>query len=374
MTDKDKMLNSEKNSSQAAATSENALDFYDLWNMLVRWKAMVIGVAFVTFSVIVANALFNAPSPLYKSTAYLSHPLLDDIEVLDGEYFSKENIFNDFVKNLESRALRFRYFNENNVLEKFPFDSSFDVAHVFEENFNKMLFISRKGDQVRLSFKGPHSELAAEWVNGFAMLANEQTAHELVQKKIAKWASYQAGLNNQMNDLRTKIAKKWRAVKQLRRAAKEKREERIAQLEEAVLIAEYAGIKEFLVPYKLSPLYLRGTKHLLAEVKVLRGSKNQVPVSIDMENEQKAPDYLQNELDDVQAKYDSLKIAKSDLLHAYVSTMRILQIATVSARPLNKPVFRWVLLTGAFSALVLGFLMAIFADFIVRAREKRALD
>ena len=70
---------------------------------------------------------------------------------------------------------------------------------------------------------------------------------------------------------------------------------------------------------------------------------------------------LQSQLENMQSEYTKSKRIRSDFQH--ISTMQVMQIAAVPSRPINKPVFKWVTLTGALSGLVLGVLSAFIADF-----------
>jgi LPS O-antigen subunit length determinant protein (WzzB/FepE family) len=319
MIDKNKLSNSEQASPKVGASSEKFIDIYDLWNMLVRWKEKVIIVAFVTFVVIVANAYLYTSMPVYKSTVHLSKPLQEDIKGLDS---SPEKVFAALAKTLESRSLRWRYFNENKLFEKLASDKYLDEATVFEEKFNKLLSVYFKGNQARVSFEGVSNELVAESLNSFVMLANEETAKRFVDAHIF--------------NIQSKRDKK-AAENQL---AKLSLEQRITKFEEAALIAELAGIKDIMLNWHPDHLFTMGSKVLRAKIKVLRNRKS-----------------------------DVYNFPNADLSH--VSTVKVTQIATVSSHSLKEHDFKLVILTGLLSALVLGLLTAFFADFIVRAREKQ---
>lgn len=346
----------------AVASSDNEMDLSDLWNMLVRWKVTVIGVAFVTFVVIVANAFLNSPVPVYKSRASLSLPSESDIEGIQG--YTREKVFGAFVQNLKSRAVRLRYFNENKLLDKLEPGRDSDAEQVFEERFNKMLSVHSIGTQADVSFEGANARLAAEWVNGFVKLANEETVRALVEADISRWNTLKGERESKIKALRMSIANK-------RKDAKREREAQIIRLEEMALIAERIGIKDNIltsgvISYSASmPLYMRGAKALRAEASVLRERKSDDPFISKIRD-------LQSQLAHIQSESAKSKLALSDFPH--VSAFQFLQKATIPHRPINAPVFKWVMLTGVLGGLVLGVLAAFFADFIVRAREKEAVQ
>ena len=343
------------------ASSENVMDLSDLWNMLVRWKAIVIGVAFVTFIAIVANEFLNAPVPLYKASAYLSLPSESDIEGFQREGYPQGKFFSAFVQNLKSRALRLRYFNENKLLDKLVLDGNSDAEQVFEERFNKMFHVTRQGDHVYVNFDAANAELATEWVNGFVTLANEATVRAFLDAKISSQNKQESEIESKMNVLRKDIADK-------RKKAKREREDQIIRLEEMALIAERIGINDVILTsnrFKQIPHYMRGAKALHAEAEVLRERKSDDPFIKGIRD-------LQSQLAFLQSEVDKSKFARSDSPH--VSTMQVRQMATVPSRPFNLPVFKWIMLTGMLGALILGVLAAFLADFIVRAREKEAMS
>lgn len=340
----------------AVASSESGMDLSDLWNMLVRWKVTVLGVAFVTFVVIVANAFLNTPVPLYKARAILLLPSENDIEGIQG--YTPPKAFRAFVRNLKSRAVRLRYFKENKLLDKLVPGQDSDAKEVFEEKFNRMLSVISQGDHADVSFEGANARLAAEWVNGFVTLANKETVRALVQPQISRLNNRKSTVESKMNALRMSIADR-------RKVAKRKREDRIIRLEEMALIAERIGIKNVISCRRIMPLYMRGARALRAEASVLRERKSDDPFNSKIRD-------LQSQLTHMQSEFPESKLAPSDFSH--VSATRVMQMATVPDRPINKPVFKWVMLTGVLSGLVLGVLAAFFADFIVRAREKEAVQ
>ena len=113
-------------------------DFMDLWTLLVQRKIAVISVAIATFLIIILNSHFNSSSPIYQVRAILAPPTESD---LDGTNREINRVFIAFEQALMSRALRIRYFNNNNLIEQFEIDHNFDNEYVFEQQFNKMLSV-----------------------------------------------------------------------------------------------------------------------------------------------------------------------------------------------------------------------------------------
>jgi LPS O-antigen subunit length determinant protein (WzzB/FepE family) len=443
------------------ASSEDGMDFSELWIMLVRWKVTAIGVAFVTFFTIVADAYLDAPIPQYQARAYLSVPSIRQIAAINDTSVSK--VFRAFVTNLNSRVVRLHYFNKYKLLDKLAPSKNPDAEYVFEERFNKNLSVTVRGNYAYVSFSGTNANLAAEWVNGFSTLANEETVNELLQplisdansvrkKQINLWSKEIAEKRKEIAEKRKEIAEKRKEIaekrkeiaekpkeiaekrkeiaekrkeiaekrKEIARAAKQALEDRITRLEEAALIAELAGIKDMVFNWRPDHLFTLGSKILTAQIKVLRNSKNDTPNDdvIHLQKKNDAPNddviHLQKKIDELnddvihlQKKIDELnddvihlqkKIDElnDDVIHlqkkidelnsvsknseigqadySHVSTMQFIEKATVPMTAFNMAVFKWIMFTAVLSAIVLGVLAAFFRDFVVRTREKNAMQ
>jgi LPS O-antigen subunit length determinant protein (WzzB/FepE family) len=408
------------------ASSEDGMDFSELWIMLVRWKVTAIGVAFVTFFTILADAYLDAPIPQYQARAYLSVPSIRQIAAINDTSVSK--VFRAFVTNLNSRVVRLHYFNKYKLLDKLAPSKNPDAEYVFEERFNKNLSVTVRGNYAYVSFSGTNANLAAEWVNGFSTLANEETVNELLQplisdansvrkKQINLWSKEIAEKRKEIAEKRKEIAEKRKEIaekrkeiaekrKEIARAAKQALEDRITRLEEAALIAELAGIKDIVFNWSPDNLFTLGSKILRAQIKVLRNSKNDAPNDyvIHLQKKNDAPNddvihlqkkidelnddviHLQKKIDELnddvihlQKKIDELnsvsknsEIGQADYSH--VSTMQFIEKATVPMTAFNMAVFKWIMFTAVLSAIVLGVLAAFFRDFVVRTREKNAMQ
>jgi len=361
-------------SHRVKASSDNTMDLLDLWIMLVRWKVVVIGVAFVTFFVIVVNAYLNVPVPVYKSRAYLSLPLESDIEGVQG--YIPQKAFDVFVQNLKSRAMRLRYFNENKLLDKLVSDRDMDAEQMFEEKFNSMLSVISLGDHANVSFEGGDARLVAEWVNGFVTLANEETVRMLIQAEISRRDSDNSAMGNQKSEMESNMNALRMSIANMRKNAKREREDQIIRLEEMALIAERIGIKDEILTSSVflyqseMPLFVRGAKALRAQAGVLRERKSDDPFNSEIRNAHSQLARMESQIAHIQSDSAKSKLTQSDLSH--LSSMQVMQMATIPEWPINKQVFKWIILTAVLSSLVLGLLAAFFADFIVRAREKEA--
>jgi len=152
-----------------------------------------------------------------------------------------------------------------------------------------------------------------------------------------------------------------------RQFAEQRRMDRIAELEEAIHMASSLGLKEdpllsqvtgkstIAVNQMDSPLYMRGTRALQAEVTSLRTRKSDDPFIAGLR--------------DLQEKLDILGSAHID--PSRISAVQIDQAAEVPDQPI-KPRRKMIVILGLFGGLMLGIFAAFLADFIDRARQEEA--
>lgn len=339
---------------------KNEMDLFSLWSILIRWKMVVAGVALVTFAAIISNSFLSTSAPIYKVTSILSMPSEGDIKGLRG-YIPKK-VFNYFVNILKSREVRWRYFELNRLLHKFALVYEPNAESIFEEKFNKMLSVHSRGDSVIVSFISDNPKLAVELTNDFVIYASEVSSHELIQNITVDW-------DDQQNDLIDKIDSLLDEISAKRKEVNKKREDKLIQLKEMLFIAEQAGINDTVLTSMPNckigaPYYMMGSKALRAEIKALGMRNNNDSFIREIRG-------WQSEVEVLQSKLSKLKSSFPDFSH--INSMKIVHIATVPNKPINKPEFEWIILTGIMSGLVLGILAALFFDFVVRARGTQSV-
>jgi len=332
----------EQITSHAAAPSEDSWNFSDFCIMLLRWKVTVIGIALVTFVTIFADAYLNAPKLEYEAKAYLSAPLQSQVVGM-GVDMTEGIAFRAFNNKLNSRAIRLKYFKNNQLLDKLSLSTDSDPEYVFEERFNKKLSVIVRGNYAYVSFSGTNAKLVAEVVNGFSKLANEEVAREILKDQIQNLKN---SLNAKLRNLRS--------------------------LEEAALTAELAGIKDTLLHWHPSLLwypdslllFARGSKVLRAQIKVLHNKENDAANAHGISN-------LTKKLDDLKFFLAKSDMSPSDYLN--ISAMQFLEKAIVPRKAINMPVFKSIMVTALLSAIALGVLAAFFKDFVVRTKKRNEM-
>jgi LPS O-antigen subunit length determinant protein (WzzB/FepE family) len=326
----------------------NKVDLIDLWNLLVQRKTVVISVAITIFLIIVLNFHFNSPTPIYKAIATVTPPTQSDIDYIDSQ-----RLFNIFLKKLMSRALRIHYFN-NNLIEQFEINGDFDKEYLFEERFNKKISVRNGGDHVVISFEGTDARLAVKWVNGFIAMANEDAVRIIVQNNLLDF--------NKMIDIHKKEIEELKKKIEIKSSiAKINREVRIHQLEETALMADIIGINDFTDRYVPSN-YMMDSIALRKQANILRHRESDDPFNEEIMTLKFLLKVLISNLEEK----ETTKPIFSDF-----TAIHFKYKATASARPINTPDIKSVILTAVLSGLALGILAAFFTDFIARARKRR---
>jgi len=262
-----------------------------------------------------------------------------------------EKAYHLTILNLKSRSLRRRFFDEHGLANRIG--SGGDVELVFEKNFNQALKVDQEKKHkefVTVSFEGDNAELAAQWVNGFLALVQKETVNALM-------GDMQDRIKNAKRELRAAIAAK-------RKLAKQRRLDRIAELEEAIQIAKNMGLEENplitdskgakAITMNQLPLYMMGTKALQAELNALRHRRDDDPFIEGLRN-------LQEQL----AKLERLEFDPKN-----IRSFRLDQKAIPPKRPF-KPKRMLVVALSLIAGLALGMFAAFFAEAFAKAKEER---
>jgi chain length determinant protein (polysaccharide antigen chain regulator) len=287
-------------------------------------------------------------------------PAIKDIAELnrvdEATKYTPENVYDLFLRNLRSRDLRRTFFQKEGLLDFFAADEDVSDPHlVFERYFHERLELEKVGGKRSqnktfyvLSFTGNDPEKAAQWVNGFVAHVMEHTRETLIQDALTV-------KNDRITYLTERIAGK-------RRIAREKREDQIARLKEALEIARKLHITRDrlagsnITPaaiYDLGVSYLRGTKTLEAEIATLQNRKTDDPFIEGLRD-------LQEELEAVR----NINIAAQDVRVAQVD-----QPASVPSRPI-KPKKKLILALSGVGGLFLGVFVVFFFNFLKKAKHE----
>jgi len=217
------------------------------------------------------------------------------------------------------------------------------------EDFAEIIKVNN-GDGLSISIELHDPNVAAQWVNNYVQFIDSETIKRVVENK-------RNAIKNQIRDIEYEIASK-------RHMAKERREDEIKVLEEAIIIARSLGVKERVdatnvvqnnqlnISTSSIPLYYRGFRALNAEKQKLEKRKTDDPFIPGLRD-------LQENL----ALLRSIKINEKNL-HA-------MNVDQAAYPPTNriKPKRRLIAISGTVAGLFLGIFLAFFASFVMKLKE-----
>ncbi len=268
---------------------ENEVSLYDLWCNLIRYKYIyIVLISLFTISAFIYSR--QLPS-VYQSTAYLLPPYERDIVdlnlnngELDSEPYTTAQVYEEYIKSFNSRAVRYAYFEKAGLIGFLVKENSskVDKNEVFDKKFHQLLSLERSKDKfnpdpvvTRLSSNSP--ERSAKWLNEYISFADEFTIDSLkrnLRKKIVK--------------RKAELTEKIIALRQT--ALKRKKDSKII-LSEAINTAEKLGIKKNITvrnnqnlqtenatntgqSLSLEDLYIKGTEVLRVELDAIESRKD----------------------------------------------------------------------------------------------------
>jgi chain length determinant protein (polysaccharide antigen chain regulator) len=332
------------------------LDIFELIDNLLTQKWLIAGITFLfgviglAFAVILPNS--------YTAETRLVMPLSQDIKELNIDLvpttllkdqrialtkFDEQLVFGFVRTNLSSLNQRRSFFDQE-LSQYFPVKSGQSRFDVFNKKFNAKLSIkfaetNINGQSLTITLNTPNAELSASALNAFVNYVLENTAQEFF---------------TQINSvIETEIRKSNEEVNIKRIVAENRRLDRVAMLEEALVIASAMGLSQPSIENAANQLnmeYMRGKDALEAEIQVLINRKSDDPFIDGMRDLQEKLNYLNA----INIDMNKVAVARID---------NIAEVPTKQSRPGN------LLLT--FSAILLGFFVAIFIALIRLAIIKR---
>ena len=346
--------------------ADDEIDLFELWNNLWEQKLQIIIITLIVTFLGASYALFATPT--YQATSYFLPPQKQDVKLINldlstvfddsGEasaghklkdiVYTTDAVFQRFVTNLQSRSIRLSFFNEKGLLDFYTQGKDYDsVYEVFDEEFNQKLILvlpkkNQNNEFVSLTLDLSEAELSAELLNEFIDDVRTKTKQEIL-------AEVKFELTNQVKALEEQLAAK-------RELAEQRRMDRIKELLEALSVAKAMGLSAPKIDQaanKLNMEYMRGTKSIEAEIKVLTNRESDDPFIPGLRDNQEKIAYLK-----------SIQIDPE-----LVNVVRLDQEAEVPVKPI-KP--KKMLIVAV--AIVLGGMLGVFVALIrsaIRNRKQR---
>lgn len=336
--------------------------------VLILWRNRL--TAIVTAAAVIALTMVYllTATPVYKADVHFLPPLQQDVEALNvaKQYgllgYDTDQVYQEFIRQLNSLALRLKFFRQNRLLEYYaPDGENVDESVVFRQAFSNKLVINSPGrnDDTSfrvISFEVGDAEKCATFLNGFVDYVMMATKEKLI--------------GNVSNNIAAEIAQLETSIASKRSIAKQRREDTVAKLEEALQVARKLNIQKpsdyrrdfqvysqdaesVAVNTAEMPMYTRGTIALEAEINALANRSSDDPFI--------------SGLRDVQERLSSLRSLVIDPPTVRVATID--RAAVVPARP-EKPKKLLVLAVGVCLAAMLGVMAAFFAEFVKGLRRQ----
>lgn len=340
------------------------ISLYDL--VLILWRNKVVGIIVAVVVMALTLGYLFIATPVYKADAHFLPPLQQDIEALNvaKQYgllgYSTERVYEEFIRQLNSLALRRKFYDRNNLSAYYMTDNKEANPNVvFNEAFNEKLIVSTPGRDEdspfrTISFEIDAAEEVASLLNQFVEFVISETKEQLI--------------GNVRNSIVAEIDTLERLITSKRDIAERRRLDELAELEEALQIAkklkiqklsdspEYEARNQLADPVLNTvplPLYTRGTIALEAEIESLKNRKSDDPFIAGLRDTQE----------------------RANTLRALVINPQKVKVVTIDSPAYvpnapEKPKKLLVLAVGMCLALLLGVMAAFFAEFVKGLRRQ----
>jgi len=319
-------------------------DFEEMWRVIVERKGLIISISGLV--VLVALAYVMLVPPVYKAEAYLLPPMQKDImaldvQGLDNQKYSPQEIYEIFIRNLGSRKQQAVFFAQYKSVAQGDFEI---VRPKNRKRRNK-----EDNENVKVVLHSMNAQ-GGDAVNAFVKMAGQKTVNDIVQGIMDQVSVAKRDLANQISIKRDKA--------QLRR------NKYISRLTEAIELAGRLGLvensllrggiperdsRQYVGPF---PMYLRGVKALRAEKEIIQ--------------ERKDNDLFGSGLIRLKEKMAELESVKID--EARISVVTVDQEARVPGKSI-KPKAKHVLILSLFAGLILGMFAAFYAEYLSKTRK-----
>ncbi|NYT84326.1 LPS O-antigen chain length determinant protein WzzB [Pollutimonas harenae] len=253
------------------------------------------------------------------------------------EALSTKDAYKVFLRHADSSSLRQAFF-KNTYLAEYGSPSDEGQRQQLWKDFNKSLNIKRPqkptdASLLTLSWQGADPQLIAQWANQYVNMAISAAQHELLQ--------------NLQSAVQLRLDSTQAQIDTLREVALIDQQSNMAQLKEALELAESIGLEDpppsgnLITSYTGSTSYLRGAKALRAELALITSRQDHDPYLSEL------PNLLRTQT-----------LLKSIDTHPSVSVATIDESATAPIDPI-KPRKALVLVLGVVVGGMLGILAAL---------------
>lgn len=276
------------------------IDLLELFESLWKQKLLIAIVTLIVTVVAIGYAFFSAP--VYEAKTSLLPPRLADIAGYNlGRAeaglpeFTVEKIYSIFTRNLRSESLRNDFF-EQVFLPAQAVDKNLEAKDQLRETLNKKLVVSNPDvknnpERFEVLAQSAESSKAAEWANFYVERAASKTRQDMADTAKTEISTRVKSINSR--------------IEVLRESARKLREDRIARLNEALVVADKVGVQAPQVKASRTSsdgeleqfvdgnlMYMRGAKAIRAELAVLQSRTNDDPFIVGLRDFENQLDFL----------------------------------------------------------------------------------
>lgn len=276
---------------------DDEIDLIELARTLWSQRVLIGLVTAVVF--LCAAAYAYLAKPVYQVSASVLPPQVSDIaaynvgrsQVAGLRLYTVDDVYGVFLRSLNSEALRADFFNTvylpavNGKGFLADFNKRVSIKSIDKQRSNE-----KEPEHWQVTFEHGDAVEAAEWLNRFVAMAGD-LALDTIQKDTA-------------GEIFVHAQALERRIDALRQTAAQRRADRIALLEEALKVAESAGMEEahatlwqtFVGAGRSTdgsaPLYLLGAQSIRAELTVLRKRQSDDPFIPELRSLQERLEFL----------------------------------------------------------------------------------
>jgi chain length determinant protein (polysaccharide antigen chain regulator) len=266
------------------------------------WKQKLLITLVTLIVTAVAASYVFLSEPVYEAKTSLLPPRLADIAGYNlGRAeaglpeFTVEKIYSIFTQNLRSENQRNSFFQEIYLPAEADEDGS-QTKDQLREKLNKKLVVSNPDvknspDRFEVTAQSAVPSRAAEWANLYVERAARKTRQDMADTAATE-------INMRVRSIKSRI-------EVLRESAKQLREDRIARLNEALIVADKVGVQAPQVKASRTSsdgelekfvdgnlMYMLGAKAIRVELTVLQSRTNDDPFIPDLRDLENRLDYL----------------------------------------------------------------------------------
>lgn len=273
---------------------DEEIDLFELIGGLWKQKVLVVLTGAIVTALAVAYALLA--TPIFEAKVIVQPPTQNDIAQLNYgrggnsglSVISVKDVYGVYLRNLQSESLRREFFRKvylPSLSEEKRQGSQDALYNQFRDLLSLGVVSKDTPDRFFVTSSQPNPGQAAQWVVHYVEMAGDRAKKEIIQDARA--------------DALVKADNLEQQIRAERESARKQREDRIAQLTEALRVAHSIGLeKPPIISNNLSSelsagmdgsiTYMRGSKALEAEIENLRSRTSDDPFIAKLRQRQEA--------------------------------------------------------------------------------------